>query len=208
MFRENNRLAEIQKEIKKETKLTERLGRQEIEPIIENLNKHCRFCYEGHLKEVKRKRILKLLLDRLNKLKKLGITIEELMENNPFPTQAFQREESKNFLDYARKGEKFRMRALLKICRYYVYEYDHVKVVHKLKQTALHWAAKRGHLENVEILIEYGADINAKDSMEKTPMYYAYMGNHFQIVWVAGSYKDTDQGRRSRLGVGKFQHPP
>lgn len=186
MRREARTQKEYARVFKKQTAHTLATGQAELTPIIENINNHCRFCYDGHLRAMKRKRILRLLLDRLKKLGQLGITIEELMENNPFPTKPFQRPEAKKFLEYAREGDKYKMRALLKICKYYVYEYDHVRSANQLNQTALHWAAKRGHLECVEILLGYGVDINAKDSMDKTALYYAFLGNYYMIVWVVG----------------------
>ena len=126
MAREAKHIKAYQKIVEKEIHAIQEYGKSELVPIIHNIENQCRFSYEGHLKEVKKKRILRLLLDRLKKLSKLGISIEELMEDNPFPTQAFQREDSRKFIDYARKGDKYKMRALIKICKYYVYEYDHV----------------------------------------------------------------------------------
>lgn len=32
-----------------------------------------------------------------------------------------------------------------------------------MKQTAMHWAAKRGFVDMIELLLEYGADIDADD---------------------------------------------
>ena len=41
--------------------------------------------------------------------------------------------------------------------RYYVHDFDH------LQQTALHWAAKRNYPDAINLLIEYGAVVNAFD---------------------------------------------
>ena len=42
-----------------------------------------------------------------------------------------------------------------------------------MKKTALHWAIRRNHFEIVKLLLEYGADIDARDSKGQTPLIYA-----------------------------------
>lgn len=37
----------------------------------------------------------------------------------------------------------------------------------------MHWAAYKGHIETVEILLQHGADINAKDRNQYTPLHVA-----------------------------------
>lgn len=39
--------------------------------------------------------------------------------------------------------------------------------------TGLHWAAKRGFANLVKILIQYNADVDAKDIVDRTPLYIA-----------------------------------
>ena len=41
------------------------------------------------------------------------------------------------------------------------------------KMSALMWAAKKGSLETVKILLEYNADVNAKDDDGHTALYWA-----------------------------------
>lgn len=36
--------------------------------------------------------------------------------------------------------------------------------------TPLHWAALRGHLSVVDVLLEHGADVNIRDRMNRTPL--------------------------------------
>ncbi|KAH6583759.1 hypothetical protein BASA60_001280 [Batrachochytrium salamandrivorans] len=50
------------------------------------------------------------------------------------------------------------------------------------KRTALHWAASGKHLDIVEYLIEKGADVNAKDEADWTPLTIAVNVNAEQIV--------------------------
>lgn len=43
----------------------------------------------------------------------------------------------------------------------------------KVFMTGLHWAAKRGHLDIVRILLQHGADVDSKDIIGRTPLYFA-----------------------------------
>jgi ankyrin repeat protein len=46
----------------------------------------------------------------------------------------------------------------------------------------LHFAAQDGDLAQVERLIRAGFDINAFDSLGKTPLHWAAEGEHFEIA--------------------------
>lgn len=48
--------------------------------------------------------------------------------------------------------------------------------------TALHWIAKRNYTELIRPLISYGAQINAKDVLGRTPIYIAAKFNHLESV--------------------------
>lgn len=39
----------------------------------------------------------------------------------------------------------------------------------------MHWAAKRGHTECLNLLLDWRAEINCRDLMGKTAVYYAFM---------------------------------
>lgn len=41
------------------------------------------------------------------------------------------------------------------------------------KRTQLHWAVQRADFENVQVLLQHGADVDAKDSMGLTPLHVA-----------------------------------
>lgn len=49
-------------------------------------------------------------------------------------------------------------------------------------QTALHWAAKKGYKEIMELLLEKGAYIEAKDSDDQTPLSVAAVHGHAELV--------------------------
>ncbi|VUZ38661.1 unnamed protein product, partial [Hymenolepis diminuta] len=48
--------------------------------------------------------------------------------------------------------------------------------------TALHWAAARGHLECVSGLIEYGVPLDPMNECEETPLMLAAQNGHADIV--------------------------
>ncbi|KAK4203488.1 ankyrin repeat-containing domain protein [Triangularia verruculosa] len=49
--------------------------------------------------------------------------------------------------------------------------------------TPLHWAAKQGHNVVVGLLLEKGADANAKTTDQSTPLHLAVEGGHRLVVW-------------------------
>ncbi|XP_069670189.1 uncharacterized protein [Periplaneta americana] len=49
-------------------------------------------------------------------------------------------------------------------------------------KTPLHWAAYKGELEMVSLLVEKGADVNIYDSWKLTPLYYTITGCHVNVV--------------------------
>jgi ankyrin repeat protein len=51
--------------------------------------------------------------------------------------------------------------------------------------TSLHWAAKKGHVRIVKMLCNNGADVNAKDLIGRTPLFFAIKYNHPDIAKVA-----------------------
>ena len=48
--------------------------------------------------------------------------------------------------------------------------------------TPLHWAAANGHVEIVRLLLQNGADVNAKDRWDGTPLHWAASEGHIDIL--------------------------
>ena len=153
--------------------------------MISDLQKIAQSDHLSAFKADRRKKIARLLAEKVKKLLKMNITIEELMEKAPFPLQPFSRPEAKRMFALVRANDADGVKKILNRCKYYVYEYDQVLAADQFKQTALHWAAKRGLCEIAEHLVEFGADLDAKDDTGKTPLYHAVRANCFPIVKVS-----------------------
>ena len=50
------------------------------------------------------------------------------------------------------------------------------------KWTPLHYASREGHLGIVKLLIVHGADVNAKDMTNRTPLDQAYVDEQKSII--------------------------
>ncbi|XP_069670554.1 uncharacterized protein [Periplaneta americana] len=49
-------------------------------------------------------------------------------------------------------------------------------------RTPLFWAAVKGRLETVKMLVDKGANVNTDDAWKQTPLYYAISGCHVEVV--------------------------
>ncbi|MDD9901672.1 MAG: ankyrin repeat domain-containing protein, partial [Alphaproteobacteria bacterium] len=50
------------------------------------------------------------------------------------------------------------------------------------RETALHQACKFGHLDIVQTLVKFGADVHAKDFVGKTPYEHARNNQHYDVA--------------------------
>ena len=50
-------------------------------------------------------------------------------------------------------------------------------------RTSLHWPCQNGHLEICQLLVENGADVNAKDDEYDTLLYTHALHTHMDIHW-------------------------
>lgn len=72
--------------------------------------------------------------------------------------------------------------------------------------TALHWAAYGGQYDVVKYLLEHGADVNAKDNNDRTPLMDAAQEGHLEVVkyLVEHGAKVTDRAWEQAVGSGNL----
>jgi len=74
--------------------------------------------------------------------------------------------------DATYKGDMVKACTLLK---------NHPSIVNargNFNSTPLHWAALKGHMDMVDMLLSFGADIDTTDDSLRTPLYLAALGSH------------------------------
>lgn len=136
---------------------------------------------------------------KLSRLPNLKVSLQDLLVTKPFPDRPFDKEYSEGFLRAARKNELKTINCLLTISRNLVFVYDWTYL------TALHWAAKRGYTELMQILIDHGADVHMEDSLENTPLWYAMHLGHLDCIVLLIKYgavlpKHTSLRKLENLG--------
>ncbi len=123
------------------------------------------------------------LLLALAKMKKLGLTPRDFAEDDVFSQEPYQKPHSQAFFIAVKVGDLDAVKRYLKHNKFLVYDYDYVK------QTALHWATRKGNLKVVEYLLKSGSDVDACDIMNRTSLYFAAKKSHVEIVKVLISYQ-------------------
>ena len=94
--------------------------------MISDLQKIANSDHLSAFKADRRKKIARLLAEKVKKLLKMNLTIEELMEKAPFPHKPFSRPGSKKLFALVRANNADGVKKILDRCKYYVYEYDQV----------------------------------------------------------------------------------
>jgi len=112
----------------------------------------------------------------INKMKKLKLEPDELAKGYVFSKEPYDKKYSKELFIAVKTGDYQSVEQYLKKDRYLVYAYDHVN------RTALHWAARRGHVKIAELLLKNGADPNATDFLDRNPLHFAVKLNSLDLV--------------------------
>ncbi|EAS03144.2 ankyrin domain protein (macronuclear) [Tetrahymena thermophila SB210] len=138
----------------------------QIQAISEN-----KFVNQISKDQILQKKKVKILRQQLKEalkyLFKLKISPSEISSNQVFSTKPYQKKGSYELICYSKKGDTDLVRDLTMENKYLVYDFDYVYM------TALHWACKRGHCQVARMLIQQGADVDAKDLIGRTPLYFA-----------------------------------
>ena len=65
--------------------------------------------------------------------------------------------------------------------------------------TALHYAAMKGHSEVVKLLVDKGADVMSEDTEGQTAMHWAVDGGHLEVIKMLVA-KGADVGKQDAQG--------
>ena len=68
--------------------------------------------------------------------------------------------------------------------------------------TPLHRASIGGHLEFAQVLIEHGADVNAKDESKSSPLHLALRGGHVGFAQVLVEHGADVNAQDSQVDAG------
>ena len=98
--------------------------------------------------------------------------------SNIIPTDCYSRKGSMEFFRVVKRNELSEVRYLLAGDRFLVYQHN------EIRQTPLHICAKRNLVEMAQLLIRFNSDVNARDTMGKTPLYYAVINQYKELVTV------------------------
>ena len=94
------------------------------------------------------------------------------------PSRPYSSAHSFDFMQACKAGDLPEVSLFLQKSRWLALEFD------SGHQTALHWAAKRSHLEVIRLLISTGAYIDARDSEGQTCLHLASRKGHVETVRV------------------------
>lgn len=122
------------------------------------------------------KYIRKALFDYLNKVRILGLDLEEVEGGEVFSRVPYQKKLAYEFIQSVKIGNLRQTFVILKTNKYLVYDYDWINL------TGLHWACKRNHERVAELLIKKGADVNAKDLLGRTCLYFALLNQNIKLI--------------------------
>jgi len=124
------------------------------------------------------------------------VTINELIENNPFQDKPYEKSGSYEFIEAVKFGNyDYVNEALIK-------DNNFLFVIDYFGQTGYHWAAKLGNIKMLNILINFGRHHNQKDFKGRTPLYLAAVNNNKEVCKFL-----LDNGANPFLGDKKGKTP-
>ena len=179
----SNNIEKDKKEDKREDKSKDKV---KVKGKERNLNKF----FRG---KQKRYSVLKHISEYLESN---DVTINELIENNPFQDKPYNKSGSYEFIEAVKFGNyDYVNEALIK-------DNNFLFVIDYFGQTGYHWAAKLGNIKMLNILINFGRHHNQKDFKGRTPLYLAAVNNNKEICKFL-----LDNGANPFLGDKKGKTP-
>lgn len=70
--------------------------------------------------------------------------------------------------------------------------------------TPIHWACAGGHLDAIEVLLEYGADVNAQNKHGRTPLHCLISERYDRIALWLVQYCSADPFLQDKRGVAAY----
>ena len=178
----NNSKITIEKEKKNSILILKKKDENEKNPEIKKIikneeteeNKKIKELIKRNEMKIKRKRIL---LNAIKFLGKNGITVNEFLKENPFPTKPYELKDSEEFFEAVKYNNAELVSQALEKNERYLFQYDY------MKQYAYHWAAKLGNIEVLRILLSYDKDCNVYDNKMRTPLYLATLFGQTNCIY-------------------------
>ena len=140
-------------------------------------------------KREKIKKLQKILVGATSYLYFNNIPLCSFLDINPFPLVSYSKESivlykigSKDYFEYVKYADDAKLVELLNLDKDYLFDYDY------FKQTGYHWAAKRGNISTLNILISFGKHINLNDMNNRTPLFLAAKCNNLEAIILLLSY--------------------
>ncbi|CDW72228.1 ankyrin repeat-containing protein [Stylonychia lemnae] len=113
------------------------------------------------------------VINCVNNMKQMQMTIDDIVKGRANPKCQFSKGNlSREFFQAIKEGQVQKVQQFLNYDRFLIYEHD------SLKETPLHWAAKRNYSDIVQLLIQEGSKINTQDLGGRTPLFIACKFNH------------------------------
>jgi len=122
------------------------------------------------------KRFKKNVYIVLRKIHDFKLTMNIIMRHKIFSSVPYQKPGSSSFFKAVKAGDVEEVEAALRVNQYLVYDFD------KTRESALHWAGKRGHKMITYLLLKYGADPDFTDMAGRTPLFLAAKAGHLICV--------------------------
>ena len=103
------------------------------------------------------------------------VTMNELIDNNPFQNKPYAISGSYEFIEAVKFGNFDYVNEALMKDMVFLFSIDYYG------QTGYHWAAKLGNIKMLELLIKGGKHHNQKDFKGRTPLYLAAVNNNKEV---------------------------
>lgn len=121
-------------------------------------------------------KIRRALKNFLRKLIKLKINKDDFFTKKIFSEKPYEKKYSREFIDACKDNNVSAIRKLLKKDKYLVYDFDWCRL------TGLHWACTFGYGDVAELLCKNFADVEFRDTLGRTPLYFAISSVDTQCI--------------------------